>query len=208
MGQPANSILEVRYNGTVNGQKVVSVLHWVVSTQWSADNLMLEYQNIYDQIKATGTFDITTYYLECCSQDYTLDTIDLQFVWPVRYVSRKFTSGGTGVPAVPCSAQNLSAVIEKYTILAGRKYRGSLHVPAIPDGAYTGGELEAAYVPTLADLAAAIKQQIAEDSGPGLLDPVIYHRGPNENPKHTKVANTVVMPYIRTMRRRTVGVGK
>lgn len=207
MGQPAGSIMEVRFNSTVNNQKCVTVLHYSIAVQWSSATLLAEYQDFIQQIEASATFDIVTPYLDCCSSDLTLDSIDLQFIWPIRYVKYNFPLMSPGANAIACTAQNVSGVIEKYTTLAGRQYRGNVHMPGVPSTGYTAGNLAAGYGSDLQALAVVLDNQVAEDSGPGISNPCIFHRSPNANPKYTNITTCVAMPHIRTMRRRTVGVG-
>lgn len=207
MGQPLGSVLEARFSGTCNGQRTINTLHYRVATAFSSDPLLAEYSAIAFQINTGGTFDLCTPLRACCGSNWTLNYFDLQFIYPIRYVGLRTNVALAGTFGDPCDAQNVSSVIEKYTILAGRKYRGNIHLPGVSALAYINGVMTADYNNDANTLATAIKTQVAEDSGPGLLNPCIFHRGPNENPKYTDIANAVHLPYIRTMRSRTIGVG-
>jgi hypothetical protein len=212
MGRPAGSIVEVRVKGTVNAQKVMTVLHYKVGNPSALDPAGPEETALFGAL-SLGATAITDKYRACCSVDYTMDGIDVQFITNTRFVNVFNAIAGAGTFAGVCDAQNLSAVITKKTELAARNQVGSVHIPGLSVNSYLAGFTTAALKALMNTLAAALLFTQAPGLGGGTYLPVIFHRGdphaiPPILPSDDLMQAAFPQDTLRVMRRRTIGVGK
>jgi len=210
-GAPLGDILQLRLKGTVNGQKTVTVQNFQVAFQSTINDRGAELADFLVAISPGGTLDIVTPYLATMPTNYTLDTIEGQWVWPQRLVVQTIFSGAPGVFAAASTAQNLHGTILLRTVKAGRSQVQSIKPPAAPSTAYTGGLITAGYRAVLATLGAALRSAAVGPIGAGVYDSGIWHKAifpQTRFQNFDSVFTGVIQGEIRTQHRRTVGVGK
>jgi hypothetical protein len=204
----AGDILEFAYLGTLYGQRVMTVLHYTVSVAPTEQNPLVGCTNFLNRTAHGATNDLVSNYLGCISSDYTLDFTTAQYIAPTRFVRRTLAAGIAGALASPARTPNTAATLTKTTDKSGRRYRGSVHLPGVPDNRYANGVLDATMLGYLASLAATLISDVTEATGTGVWAPCIWHRHKPVTTDHDAVAAIVAQTTVRVMRRRTVGVGK
>lgn len=207
MGQPVGSILECAVVGNVNAQTVISVLHYAVGSPSTIGDPQDEQQDFIGAIVGTGTNHFITEYLDCCSNQYTLEYVRAQFVANTRFRSTKETIGVAGTIGSDCNRQNTNGTITKQTQFAGRDQVGSIHMPGIPDNAVIHGYLSAGQAVKYGLLCDRLKLTVTGLLGGGTYYPVIWHRNITGPDNHDLVEQMFPQATSRVMRRRTVGLG-
>lgn len=206
-GAPANSILEVTVELDVNDQLVESVLHYVVDAQSDLADPIADQSAIVNLIGVGDTFDLLTPWAACLSTSALITTTRVQYILPTRYRATVASEALAGTRTGVCTAQNVAAVITRFTPLAGRSQIGAVHLGGISASDYSGGTLVAGLTTAMVTLKNALDVQLAQDLGPGLWTPCLYHRGKTGTAAFTRITGGFVQSTLRTMRRRTVGRG-
>lgn len=202
-------ILEVGFEGTIYSQKVLSVFHYRVDVAPTViTDSILSQASVLNEIKATGAQDKVTKYLACISNNYTLDRITAQYIYPARYRRSFLYSGAAATRVGAANTANTSAVITKLTRRAGKSFRGSLHLPGIVNSDYSSGTILAPLNNLMVILASDLINPLTEPGGgAGIWNPIIFHR--NAPGSFAEIWNDyAIQQTLRIMRRRTVGVGK
>jgi len=207
MGRPAGSVLEVRINGEVFAQKCMTVLHYRVIGASSLDPGGPEETDFLDTISIGAPFDIMSAYTSCQGATYLNTRMDAQYVASTRYVNVSKVIAEPGLRVGAVTAQNVSAVVTKRTVFAGRDQVGSYHLPGIRASDYASGKLVAGLITDLGTLNGVLAQNVISTVGGGEYQPVLYHRGEIAPNNVDVITQWVVQDSIRTMRRRTLGVG-
>lgn len=208
MGQPLLSILECRVRGNANGQEMLSVFHYRVSAVSTLAASGPEENEFINQFASGGTLNLQDVLLDCQSSSYLCTGIDAQFVDPTRLVSISQTFASPGSVASPVGAQNVSAVVTRRTVLAGRSQVSTLHIPGIATTSYALGKVTAGMLASMNILATRMTTQLVALVGGGIYTPVIWHRKKFPLVGSSDIVNsTLVQETIRTMRRRTIGIG-
>jgi len=209
MAAPAiGMIVAVSFLGRCNNQRILNTFHYRMGAAFDSPDLETFYQELSVLIEAGGLYDIETAYLACHSTTFAFDTIRTQVVYPLRYRGLDFSVTSFGTTNGDCTAQNLSAVLTKQVELSGRSKVGSIHIGGLSSADYSGGLIGVGLAVRLATLKAKLSAQVAQDQGPGLLDPVLYHPLPNANPKYDLITNWKIQETLRTNRTRNVGKGE
>jgi len=131
-----------------------------------------------------------------------------QRVYPNRSVIREITIGQFGDVTQNAEAQNLAGVITRRTLFGGRSQVSNIHLPGVGKDQVTAGLLN---IDQLARNQAVLDKSLESLVGPTTGStwlPIIYHSKKLPAGSYDLVATGVAQPTVRTMRRRTVGVGK
>lgn len=206
MPYPINlgDIISYTIEGRSYGQQVMSVLHYVADGAiTSPDGQAVLTAALAILAAPDGLLDN---WKKCVGNNLTNIQTRIQKIAPVRYRYVTYVPAATvGTAATPSVAGNLSAAITKRAELATKHGLGTLHMPAVPSGFITTGELNGLAVGTYADLQSSVEQEVAGIPGGLILVPVIFNRAaPLTSPQITQ---TQLQFSLRTMHRRTVGVG-
>jgi len=196
---PVGSILEATIRGTLAGQTTLSLFHYMLNDAAIPDGgAFLAVFNVGFNV-ATGVVD--TYRLACC-EDFTLEEIRYQWIYPTRFRSQSFAPFiGTGAIVDQSAPPNVAQVITKRADVASRRGIGTLHVPSVPNSQIANGMLLAGQVTKLNALGAALKTSLIT----GRMDPVLLRR--DLPPASPIITSTVTQTTVRVERRRTVGLG-
>lgn len=201
----AGDILEVSIASRLNGQRLLSVFHYVLSTGGGP----------IDGIAAIDSFDglwnlavageFMQSYADAMVRDVSIEQVVYQWIHTTRRARIVFSpANDTGEAAGTALPQNLSAALTKRSEVPGRLGNGTLHMPGLAVESVVSGELNLAGVAVYNDLIANLPQVYTFDGNS--LTPVIYHRAA---PALSPVITTAdVQQTVRTMHRRTVGVGE
>jgi len=202
---PVGSIVEVSYRSLIFQQQMMTILHYRYDNTVpiiDGDGAMADLVTALD-----GVSTITDNYLALLAPQLSLKELRCQVVYPTRqyYHSDARSSNGTWSTG-PCTAQNVSAVLVKQSSHAGRGRSGTIHLPAVPDNAYAAGAMGVSgYAAAAATFATALQIPILIAGGPGQWTPVIW--SPRKPTSPSEIVGMRLNPWVRTMRRRTVGLG-
>lgn len=209
MAAPAvGMIVATSFLGRCNNQRILNTIHYRMDVAFDSPDLETFYQEFTVQMESGGAFDIETAYLACHSGTYFLDFIRQQVVYPTRFRGFDFTISANGTQPGDATAQNVSAVLTKQVELSGRSKIGSIHIGGLSAGDYGAGLIGVGLATRLATLKLKLLSQIAQDQGPGICTPVLYHPLPNANPKFDYLTNLKIQETLRTNRTRNVGKGE
>lgn len=208
MGQPVDSILEFRIRSLVNAQECLTVFHYVVNTESSLPSSGGEETAFLDAMDTGGTNNMVPTYLAAMSDAANVIALEAQFVSPVRLVAVIQNVDYDGGIALPCNNQNIAGVITRRTRLAGRSQVSNTHMPGLPDEGVVAGFLTSTQRDKYAALLSKALLGVFPATGDGVYRPVIWHRVEPPLTQFDEVTAGTVQPTSRTMRRRTIGVGK
>jgi len=199
-------IVAVSFLGTINAQRTVTTLHFrAADASGTATSTLM--QNLITLIRAGGGGGDTleTTFLNCCAQNFTLNSIRAQKLSTVRAKFESQNRASPGNVAVDCDITNISGVLTKQGALANRRNIGSVHMPAVPNGYASAGDVSGTYLTLLNAMAAKLTdvQTVAADTVNYF--PVIFNRTtPADSPF---ISSAFAQTTMRVMRRRTVGLG-
>lgn len=198
------SILEATFRGTVNAQRCLTILHYRLKTTSPLPDGAGALNTIAHQLQQVG--GLQDIMLQAIASNAVLGALRLQWVYPNRYIFDEFNENvGPGKwTSGPCNAPNLAAAIEKRTNKSGRAFRGTTHLWGVPQDSLAGGLFGANYTIKLDALADKIPEVIVTTSA-GTLTPIIYNR--HAPVGSLPIESALAQGEVRTMRRRTVGLG-
>lgn len=203
------AVLEVGVLGHIYGQNTMTVLHYMVSGVLQPKDWNL-FRNDFHQQFYTDLDSFVKNYLEATSDDFFLDGIRYQLIFPTRYAYDYYpTPGDQGGVVQPALPPNDGATITKRNDATGKNNRGSIHMPGVPSTFVVDGFLTAAAIGTYAQIGAkgVTPISLAQLPDPPMeWAPVIFHRvAPGASQPWT---TWTVQDTSRVNRRRTVGVGE
>lgn len=204
----AGDFVQITFRGVWNLQRVMLVRTYRLQGAAPGGNtLSADYQDIYDQIKAGAVQDIETPYLDCLPPSYTLESVRIQAVAPVRYAFQDFLVGDPGSNGNDARVGFSQAAMTFRSIFAGAREHGTCRIGPIPDDVTTAGTLNAAYITNfLTPLAQALEDPIAPATwGLSVVVPVIA------TPPYLQwsaIASWYIRTTTSTQRTRVVGRGE
>lgn len=198
------AILEVVFQGFSDGQVTLSVFHYRLNNAIAdsdGTNLVTALEPL---INAVG--ELLDKYLDCCSQDFLMNDITMQWIYPTRYSAQHFApfalAGNVAQPKMP---SNVAAALLKRTFLTGRRQRGVLHMPGVPTTFVVDSEFTAPAIATYDALGDHIDNVLILATNEQ-FEPVIFNKAfPVTSPQ---IQSVDAESTVRIMRRRTVGVGQ
>lgn len=207
MGLFVNDVVEVSFQGTVNGQRCLTTRPYAVTVADPGTTQVQDLQNIASQFAANVAGSASNLYLACCGANYVLGSIRAQKISPDRSAFALVGVGRAGTFGGQCEAQNLAGTIIYRTNSAGRNQIALTHMPGVSNTAFSGGELDPLYSGALDTLALFFRSgQLFPPTSLELL-PVIYHRPLVGAGTFDFITSSTAQDGLRTMRRRTVRVG-
>lgn len=202
---PNNSIVNVQMFGSLNAQTIITLFQYQnINPSDPNDEYTVPLNKLYTELTAAGKlFDA---YLDVMPSNYTLDFIRMQPVYPQRIRFIDSVRNDPGANAAAASTSNLAASIERFGVVGGRRAVGRIQLP-IPDGKYTGGNItNGGYIGIMVDL---ITQMVAKPvtNTPSITWNPVIHNLANPQPLTVDVTGGILKESVRTMHRRTVGLG-
>ncbi len=206
MALAVGDILELKILGTLLNQRVMTVLHYRIASYVSSAPEVTDTGAILDEIIG-GTVGATPLasILDCQADNYARNTCTLQKVAPTRSIYIDRGAPGVGTIADSCTLPNVSGVMTKRGAAGGRRGIGGMHFPGLPPSMYTDGSITAAYGVLMIAAQANLLAVLTTTLPAATLVPVIYN--PGATPNHQDIAILEIQTTVRTMHRRTVGLG-
>lgn len=209
MALALHDIVEVSFRGTLFGQRILNILHYVVNVTASGTTEAQLLRLAQDLVQGTGNpAGLETHWLDCFGVEYTLDEIRAQRVYPDRTIYQKFAANDVGTHASPMVSSNQATSLEKRTLTVGRKGIGRIQVVGPPQGEFANGVVGAVYLAgPIATLITDLKSSYTTSVGPVTYVPCLYN--PTGAPdKYSVLFDIVPQDTLRTMHRRTVRLGE
>lgn len=199
-----NQIYRVIIRSVLCSQQIQTVFDYRINQLVGAWDVT----DIYDDIAAdilTAT-RLVDRYIDCIPSNMTVTDAFIQCISPQRI------RGGVALVNLPgnrsaADTANIQASVERFGELATRRAVGAVHPPVstnpldVAIGFVTGAQFTA-----LTALGTQMTASIAGLVTGAILQPVIFNK--NFLPNYTTVTGAVAKNTVRTMHRRTVGLGK
>lgn len=196
---PVNAILEATIRGILAQQTTLSVFHYMLNDAAIPDGEAFFTPFNASFNVATGVVDL--YRLACC-EDFSLQEVTYQWISPTRFRKKSFAPFIGGGAIVDNSLPpNVAQVVTKRSDVATRHGVGTLHVPSVPFGQVDQGIISVPQLAKLNSLAATLSALLVT----ARMTPILLNRAaPAQSPT---ITSAVAQRTVRTMRRRTVGLG-
>lgn len=193
----------VTFKGTLDGQQIRTTWWYQLSAVTGVPTTAQVESSINTILSAAGS--LADLYAAVAPANYTLDSIAVQCVEPVRVRGQDFPNGLNGT-AGDCNAPGTAVVITLQGDLSGRSHQCTKHIPASTDvGDIAAGFCIGPYFTKLQNLANGAVLPIT-GLAPGYTASPIIRNGPG-NAQVTPIITGAAKSTIRTMRRRVVGRG-
>lgn len=197
------AIVQVVLRSNMNQQVMLNVLHYKFSKVGGANDYVVVMQDLGTELAKAGS--LCEKFSQAVHSTTNLLQLDLQPVFPQRLTAFTKPIGLIGTQLGVAAPQNVSAVIEKLSDIAARFGRGSFHLGGLAAQNFANGVLNDAFkTNSLTPLAVEINKERDLANGGSCLA-VLWNKS-NAN-RATPMNGFKVMPEVRTMRRRTIGVG-
>lgn len=204
----AGHIMEVTFSGLYYGQRLMSIFHLLTTNTPTTTAEIASQDDMITRLRPLGSADLVTGYVHCLSDQFTFDTLRCQYVYPQRIRASTLSTSVPGTVAGAGGPTNTAGFLEFITDFAGRKYRGGMHLGALTDGSIVAGMITAAQLTRYSSFCTEFLLPIAESGGTGRWVTTILHRTAPLTGANTIITGAFPHATARTMRRRTVGVGK
>lgn len=200
------AILEASLRGRLYGQRTISLFHYRFETGSGPTDGPSMINTFNPLFNGAGAGKIVKEYMHPLAENFTLEEVVYQWIFPVRYARVvKSPAVSTGEVVDTAAPPNLALAISKKGDGAGRNNVGTLHMPGIPLGDIDGGNFTVAGLDSFGDLLTALHQSINIEFGVNFV-PVLLHRSNPAVSVDITAANS--NETVRTMHRRTVGLGE
>lgn len=190
----AGDVLLTTLQGTLFGQRTITTFHWSVNAMPVATSLL----SLLTLLEANLMPD----FKGMLSNEWSASEVTGRRIIVNATRSYSVQSVGNGSVASSSLPPSVAGVISRFTNASGKKGRGRIYVPAVPDLWHLNGQLSQAglnaydlFRPRL-DLPTTLAGGIA-------LEPVLFTR-PNTV---VFVEGSLVRNILRSQRRREIGVG-
>lgn len=196
----------VTYKGLLSAQTILNTFAYRLQAIDGNPTVETIYDGMDQLLNATAG-ELKDKLADCLPDDYDFVEARIQKVAPQRMDAKVYdlapAGGNFGFAA---STANLAGVILRRGEVATRKAQSTLHLPyADKETGLANGLVSANYKTVAGALATYLKADITLPTTTNTLRPVIYNR--TSSPNFTAITRTEVMPTLRVMRRRTVGLG-
>jgi len=216
MAIPERSIMQLTYRYEVNGQTLLNVLHFTNLIAYPTADIVSATQGLADAwATATGSGTVNGAMRAVQGANVTYRLATAQFIYPTRFIRREHVMSVTGGLGSACTAQNVAAVITKRADIAARPGVGSFHLGGLGSDAYSGGLLLTGTLLNMDIVADELLDGISESEQSTAWSPCIANRTKTiiDNKTHYVLTGSTLLleckaqKELRTMRRRTYGVG-
>lgn len=199
-----NDIVLYSIFGRLAGQQLIHTFHYKLTTV-NGD----PYTEALDAFLAFqfGASGIATALLPIMPSNYRMETHRAQVIFPTR---RRYVEALIDTPGAWASAArtpNTAMSIKRIGLAATRQGVGRLQVP-IGDDLMTNGTINLAGIAAeLLDIDTAMELEFTPPGDGNVYQPVLFGKDANGNLTNTPIIEVAAMTTVRTMHRRTVGLG-
>lgn len=198
-------IVQVRVEWTLYGQRDLTVWNYRVTDVTGAID-MFDYLkngvNVFFNNPVGGLKNL----LSNLSEDITLDAIVSQVIFPTRYRAIRTGVNEIGGDASAAGTNNVALSVGVSGDLAGRGRGGRTQVPGIPKKYQIGAKWDAAIIAAAGDSVEAVRVGTITPAGFAVqLRSIIWSA---KTGTYQNITGLETHTTVRTMRRRTYGVGQ
>lgn len=209
MSLAANDIIRITWEGRALSQMILFVTHWRVTANADANNELAELRTICnDMADPASAQSPYPAYLACLPTGYKNYRVSAQRVTPNKTSRVDVFDGSTGTGGAGPDAPNVAATFSLAAATPGRSKVAKYHIGPLPNAFYTNGLLSNTCQANISVLAGKMLGIMDYYTADLTLVSTILHRAPNANPRFHDTALPRFNIFVRTQRRRTIGVGK
>lgn len=199
-------IYQVTFRSTLFNQMILNTFLYRLESTAGLTSVFSIYNDLDNYVEGAGSLKPT--FLAVTPTNMTLNQIWIQRIYNGRVRKSVYGVGLPGSAGAAANTANQAASIERRGDLANKHNVGRLQV-VIPSGStwQDSGEVTSAGLTALVDLADAMTSTLTGGPGTTIFTPVLARKtGLTYSFDYITVATPQLT--VRTMRRRTVGVGK
>lgn len=201
----ANHVMRVTYNQSLFGQRLMSVFHFVCKTSPAGGTSYAQaVQNFADRLADNAIAPLDDW-LAAVAPELTFLDVRVQRVWPQRDVYFNTPIALEGTFATGCNMSIHAASVTKKTLFFGPAGVGRTQVGGIPDAVIEDGSLSASYRLQLKTAFEGFLGDITVAADGGKYRSMVWHGF--EPSEEDEVFDVFVQDSVRTMHRRTLGLG-
>lgn len=201
----ANMRVLVTLKGTILGQTTMTTFPMRIATVAAATSDVTFFAALNTKLNDTG--GLIPLYLNCCPLDnFELDEVWYQILYPLRYRKTVFTLALPGTMDTQVGAPNLQASITRVGELARRRDIGGIRIPiGTGEEAVFAGLVSAGLEAQLEDVATYLGQVITLTTPAATL---VHQVGITANMgTSVDVKQAFIQKTVRVLRRRTLRLG-
>ena len=209
-GLNAADILDVTIHGTLFGQQIITKFYYEVLNPSTAADTVTACTTFAGGWKA-GAVSPFLAFLNCCPPEYNADVVSVQRIAPVRNRAGINNVNLPGTDGNSTNSTNQASVVTKATILSGRAQIGSWHIPGLAPANMLSGNVTNAFLALMSTFGSKCLNVFYDlTDGTTSARPCMYHRRKPPLAPVPTLGLYVTIPQrtVRTMRRRTIGIGK
>jgi len=200
-------IMQVSLVGEIFDQRVLTVLHYRVTTGSASGTVFADTQSWADYFEGlVAAGQLITRYLACCAPEYLLVEVRAQRVAPTRNPYAVKSSNSFGTSANAARFTNLCGSISKRGAIAGRWAVGRVQMPGLPSDDVVDGNISVGQLTNYGLLALQLEMDQNNVGITQVVRPVIYN--PSRTPNYTEIVDWLPQRTVRTMHRRTLRLGE
>jgi len=202
---PANTILLYTIVGDMNAQTILTTFHYKVigSSGDEGYNITLDRFLAYQ----FGTDGLLTKMLPFMPSNYTVNTHRVQPIYPTRQRYIEASVGGSGDWPTGNEIQNVAMSIKRLALSPTRQGVGRIQLPFPSALANDGSIVLGTIAAELAAFTDACNAEFTPTDSTVAFQPVLFGKDANGNYQSSPVYTHIPMSTVRTMHRRTVGLG-
>jgi hypothetical protein len=199
-------ILECTIKGTLDAQVVMSVFHYRLDMPVGTLDGVATINSFNTKWNAGGPDGLVRPWAGAVSAQTRLDEITYQWVSAIRRARQSRTPvEALGLVVGTASPPNIACAISKTTDVATRRGLGTLHMPGIVNESFLQGRFTPAGRALYDDLVLQIPHVVNLDFGQNMT-PLVFNRATPD--LSVPITGALTRLTVRTMHRRTVGVGE
>jgi len=203
----AGDIVQITFRSTCLGSRIMLTHYYRLnnSVSGSDKDFLTSLLNALDPDNPETPGE---YYRNCLPSNTVMQEVRGQIIYPVRTAYHSFFFSLQGNWPAVATTTNTAAALTLKTNKAGRSQKATKHIGPLAPDAQTAASLSGTYSAAVGSLADSLGQSITLGGG-AICTPIIYHKnadGPAN--KYDVVTGRYVNPYVRVMRRRTLGLGE
>jgi len=212
-GLNIGDVIECNVNYAYQDQLYINTFPYRI-TQASAELNVTNACLIWAEDWVVGAVSPFTALKNLIAQNVTISSVSVQKIEPVRYRRAVHVLATPGLYAFDAATGNVAATITRAAEMSGRRYVGSIHIPALAQNAMETGTISLDYKALMSTVGARMLNEFTAGTD-GLLRgvPVLIHRVWNPETEkwqydgNTQLWTSIPQEQVRTMRRRTIGLG-
>lgn len=207
-------LVEIRIMGTLLGQQIVSTFHYrTIVDSYKTDTVTVCNDIAFDWTR--GAVSPFLSFLACCPQNYNADSVQVQKIWPDRYIYGSYLINLPGTDANDTNSTNQSATITRGGDRASKKALGFLSIPGLTEPNLAAGKVTNGFLTLMSTVGSKMLNTFQSTTdGTWTGRPVLVNRQKDPIANrwtiigYQNLTRTIPQRNARVMRRRTIGVGK